>query len=52
MRLLMCLPWRWLCALAITVLFLLAVYDLSEDARYYAARIFIWPIERAIGLTW
>jgi hypothetical protein len=52
MRLLMCLPWRWLCALAITALFLLAAYDLSEEARYYAAKLFIWPIERAMRLGW
>ena len=52
MQPLLYLPWRWLCALAITALFLLGMYRLSTETRHYAHRMFIWPIEQAIGSIW
>jgi hypothetical protein len=52
MRLLLFLPWRWLCALAITALFLLGIYQLSAETRYYSHRTFIAPIEQAFRSIW
>ena len=46
------LPWRWLCALTITVTFLLGIYQLSAETRHYAHRMFISPIEEAIHSLW
>jgi hypothetical protein len=52
MRLLSFLPWQWLCALAVTALFLLGMYQLSGETRYYTHRTFISPIEQAIRSIW
>ncbi len=48
MRLLEHAPWQWLCALAITALFLLGIYQLSTETRHFTHRTFIAPIEQAM----
>ena len=52
MQLLSYTPWRWVCALAVTALFLLGVYQLSNDTRHYTHRTLIAPIEQAIRSIW
>jgi hypothetical protein len=50
--LLMQLPWRFIVAMAITALALQLAYDLSGEARYFADRTFVWPIERMLRSMW
>ena len=50
--LLMQLPWRFIVAMAITALALCVAYELSGEARYFADRTFVWPIERMLRSIW
>jgi hypothetical protein len=52
MRLLSFLPWQWLCALAVTATFLLGIYQLSTETRYYTHRMFMSPIQSAFRSLW